>query len=152
MLDGLPRTHDGIAHGSTEVLVVSPRQFETLVTAHPVLLRAFIAQQCRRERMLFTMIDDITTQPLEVRFARHLRKLVAQYGVSTRIDGSDGVLINLHLPQDELAQLLGVSRQRVNQTLKAWERDGTLRQSYGRIVIINAAQLGTMMEAGEARA
>jgi CRP/FNR family cyclic AMP-dependent transcriptional regulator len=43
--------------------------------------------------------------------------------------------ISLQLAQEELAQLLGASRQRVNQELKAMERDGVLRIEPGGLVI-----------------
>jgi DNA-binding FadR family transcriptional regulator len=46
------------------------------------------------------------------------------------------VRIALRLPQDALGQLLGTSRQRINQALKAWERDGWLQQRYGEIVLL----------------
>jgi DNA-binding GntR family transcriptional regulator len=47
------------------------------------------------------------------------------------------VRIGLHLAQEELAQLLGASRQRVNQELKAMEREESLRIEPGGLVIRN---------------
>jgi CRP/FNR family transcriptional regulator, cyclic AMP receptor protein len=43
--------------------------------------------------------------------------------------------ISLHLAQEELAQLLGASRQRVNQELKHMERDGVIRIEPAGLVI-----------------
>ena len=43
--------------------------------------------------------------------------------------------IGLHLAQEELAQLVGASRQRVNQELKAMEREEALRIEPGGLVI-----------------
>jgi len=47
----------------------------------------------------------------------------------------------LHLAQEELAQLLGASRQRVNQELKAMEREEALRIEPGGLVIRNQQAL-----------
>jgi DNA-binding GntR family transcriptional regulator len=43
--------------------------------------------------------------------------------------------IGLHLAQEELAQRLGASRQRVNQELKAMEREGIIRVEPAGLVI-----------------
>ena len=61
----------------------------------------------------------------------HLVHLANGHGLR---DGAD-VAINLHLPQEQLAQLLGVTRQRISQILRDWERHGWLRYRYGRIVL-----------------
>jgi CRP-like cAMP-binding protein len=133
LVDKLPRTHDGYAYGEATMLVIAPADFERLVQAHPALLRALLVQQSRRLRLAFALLEDAATSPLEARLARQLVNLAASYGRRE----ADGTVIDLHLPQDELAQLMGVSRQRINQALKAWERNGALRQRYGRIVIVD---------------
>jgi DNA-binding GntR family transcriptional regulator len=43
--------------------------------------------------------------------------------------------IGLQLAQEELAQLLGASRQRVNQELKAMEREDIIRIEPGGLVV-----------------
>lgn len=139
LLDREPRTHDGYAYRRTEVLVVAPPDFEQLFERHPALLRALLIQQSRRLRILFAMLEESATLPVELRLARQLLAMATTYGRP----GSDGTLIDLHLPQDELAQLMGVSRQRINQALKGWERTGALRQRYGRIVIVDPGQLAS---------
>jgi DNA-binding GntR family transcriptional regulator len=51
------------------------------------------------------------------------------------LTNSQEIRIGLHLAQEELAQLLGASRQRVNQELKAMEREEALRIEPGGLVI-----------------
>ena len=55
--------------------------------------------------------------------------------------GLQGLRIDLRLSQETLAQLIGSWRQRVNQILKSWERDGVLEQRYGRITLLDQAGL-----------
>ena len=57
------------------------------------------------------------------------------------VGGPEGIDISLRLPQEDLAQLLGVSRQRINQELKSLERQGVLSARYGRIRISDLATL-----------
>jgi len=60
--------------------------------------------------------------------------LVRTYGVPVTGDGVE-MRIGLHLAQEELAQLLGASRQRVNQELKTMEREDTIRIESAGVVI-----------------
>jgi DNA-binding GntR family transcriptional regulator len=53
----------------------------------------------------------------------------------------------LQLAQEELAQLLGASRQRVNQELKAMEREDAIRIEPGGLVIRNREALLHISEA-----
>ena len=55
----------------------------------------------------------------------------------------------LHLAQEELAQLLGASRQRVNQELKAMEREEAIRIEAGGIVIRDRNVLMRISEADQ---
>jgi CRP/FNR family cyclic AMP-dependent transcriptional regulator len=66
--------------------------------------------------------------------------------VPSLADGSQ-LRIGLHLAQEELAQLLGASRQRVNQELKAMERENVLRIEPGGLVVLDRAGLMRIAEA-----
>ena len=63
------------------------------------------------------------------------------------LTNSQETRIGLHLAQEELAQLLGASRQRVNQELKAMEREEAIRIEAGGLVIRNRAALLHISEA-----
>ena len=68
------------------------------------------------------------------------------YGVPSLADGRE-VRIGLQLAQEELAQLLGASRQRVNQELKSMEREGSIRVEPGGLVVRNREALMRISEA-----
>jgi DNA-binding GntR family transcriptional regulator len=59
---------------------------------------------------------------------------VRSYGVASLADSSE-TRIGLQLAQEELAQLLGASRQRVNQELKSLEREGIIRIEPAGLVV-----------------
>ena len=60
------------------------------------------------------------------------------YGIASG-DG-DEIRIGLQLAQEDLAQLLGASRQRVNQELKGFEREGAVRVEPTRLVFTQAGR------------
>lgn len=134
LFDGLPRAHDSFAYGDSTLLVVTSTDFHALLQRHPALYPHFISLHCQRMRVMYVAMDEWNTQPLEVRLARQLISLADRYGVPR----DNGTEIDLRMPQEGLAQLLGVTRQRINQTLKAWERSGRVHTRYGKIVVADA--------------
>ena len=47
----------------------------------------------------------------------------------------------LRLSQQDLADMLGVSRQSINKQLGRWEQQGLVRLSYGRVALLDGAAL-----------
>ena len=84
--------------------------------------------------MLYGLVEDLNTLPLRARLAKQLTLLARSYGAPYAAE-SEETLITLQLAQEELAQLLGASRQRVNQELKTMEREGAIRIDPAGIVV-----------------
>ena len=140
IFDGDRRTHDAYAHGDTTMLSVSRGDLRKILTQHVELYEALLRLHARRIRQLFGLVEDLNTLPLRSRLAKQLSHLVRSYGVPSLSDGRE-VRIGLQLAQEELAQLLGASRQRVNQELKAMERDEVIRIEPGGLVVRNREAL-----------
>lgn len=134
IFDGDRRTHDAYAHGDTTILAVAKADFKKILGVHPELYEALLRLNARRIRQLYGLVEDLNTLPLRARLAKQLVHLARSYGVPSLSDG-DEIRIGLHLAQEELAQLLGASRQRVNQELKAMERENIIRIEPGGLVI-----------------
>ncbi|NDC61113.1 MAG: Crp/Fnr family transcriptional regulator [Betaproteobacteria bacterium] len=140
ILDGDCRTHDVYAHGDTTILCVAKADFHKILATHVEFYQAMLRLQARRIRQLFGLVEDLNTLPLRARLAKQLLHLARSYGVPSLSHGEE-IRIGLHLAQEELAQLLGASRQRVNQELKAMEREQALRIEPGGLVIRNQQAL-----------
>ena len=137
LFDGLPRTHDADAHGATTLLTVRKADFKALLQQHVELYDALLRLNCRRLRILFNLVEDLNTRPLSARLAKNILVLARSYGV---VQG-DEIRIGLQLAQEDLAQLVGASRQRVNQELKELEREGALRVEPTRLVVLSKEKL-----------
>jgi len=141
-LDGLPRTHDAYAHVPTRVLHLSLKHLEALLERYPELSRHLLRLECRRLRLLLGEVEAFSLNTLEQRLAGRLLMLAEAYGSPT----AWGQRIELHLSQELLAQLVGVSRQRVNQIFKAWEIDGLVEQRYGRVLLLDRGRLDALAQ------
>ena len=146
IFDGERRTHDAYAHGTTTILCVSRGDLRKILTQHVELYEALLRLHSRRIRQLFGLVEDLNTLPLRARLAKQLLHLVRSYGVPSLSNGSD-IRISLQLAQEELAQLLGASRQRVNQELKSMEREDAIRIEPGGLVVRNRETLMRIAEA-----
>jgi CRP-like cAMP-binding protein len=142
LFDGLPRTHDANAHGATTLLVVRKPDFKELLSQHVELYDALLRLNCRRLRLMFDQFEDLNTRPLQARLAKQILLLAKSYGV----EEGDELRIGLQLAQEDIAQLLGASRQRVNQELKGFERDGAVRVEPTRLVVLSRDKLLAIAE------
>ena len=146
VLYGRPCTYEAHAHGPTTLLSVPETALRSLLQQHPTFGEALLTLQAWSMRSLYTMMEDVATMPLRARLAKQLLHLVRSYGVTSLSDGSE-IRIGLHLAQEELAQLLGASRQRVNQELKAMEREDAIRIEAGGLVVRDRQALMRIAEA-----
>lgn len=134
IFDGDRRTHDVYAHGLTTLVCVAKADFKRILASHVEFYEAMLWLQARRIRQLYGLVEDLNTLPLRARLAKQLLHLARSYGIPSLSDNQE-IRIGLQLAQEELAQLLGASRQRVNQELKGMEREGSIRIEPGGLVV-----------------
>ncbi len=143
LLVGQERVYDTYAVESTDMAVVAAGDFHHLIAIRPEVHMAFTKLVCQRLRQALVWIDDAILMPLPVRLAHRLLTL------DTRADGVNaGQASALGVSQEDLAFMLGVSRQSVNRQLKFWEEQGVLRVDYRRIVLLDRALLERQVAQG----
>lgn len=141
LFDDQPRTHDATAVHEAEVFVLPKAKLLALLDAQPLLYRHFAARLARQLRFALSWIDDAVFLPLGQRIARRLLQLSRVYGQET----PRGLLLDLHLPQEDLGRMLGASRQSVSKELKAMEARGLVAVEYGKVLIRDVAALQRMV-------
>lgn len=146
IFDGDSRTHDVYAHDDTTLLCVARADFQKILAQHVEFYQAMLRLNARRIRQLYGLVEDLNTLPLRARLAKQLLHLARSYGVASLANEGE-IRIGLHLAQEELAQLLGASRQRVNQELKGMEREGLIRIEAGGLVVRQREGLMRLSEA-----
>ncbi len=142
MFDGLPRTHDAYAVGATELLLIPRERFLALLDARPALYPHFLRMLCRKLRRSFDWIEYEAFLPLPARLSARLLELADGYGDVT----AEGVMIRLHLPQEELGRMLNVSRQTISKELNALRERGCISLEYGRVLIRDRVALEALVK------
>lgn len=129
VLDGQPRTHDATADEEATLIHVGKPELDALLAREPAWWRELGVLVCHKLRLAFLVTEDIA-MPLSVRIARRLVLFAERYGEWT--DRSSRLV---ELRQEQLATMLSVSRQTVNQALKELESRSLVRLAYGKIEI-----------------
>lgn len=132
LFDGLPRTHDATAETDVRLLQVDLAPLQALLEASPQHWHAFgllVAQRCRQA---FSAIDEAALLPPLARVARRLALLASGFG--TFDDRSRRIV---DVPQDQLARMLSLSRQTVNQLLGELAASGAIRLARGGVEIVD---------------
>lgn len=135
LFDGGPRTHDAYAERDSTLFHVPGAPLAALLDATPAWWHAFGLLLTQKLRLAFDAIEESALLPASARVARRLLLLADSYGDATwtrRV---------VNVPQEDLALMLALSRQTVNQILRQFERDGLLVLRYGEIEIVDAARL-----------
>jgi CRP/FNR family transcriptional regulator, cyclic AMP receptor protein len=136
-LGGGSRMYDAVAAEPGLVLQLSGPDLEELLACHPAFSRALLRLVAQRLRFVLTAVESYSAQSLEQRLANRLIWLAHAHGAPT----SHGVAIGLDLSHETLGRLIGTTRQRVNQIVNKWQREGIVKHHYGRILLRNHAKL-----------
>lgn len=136
LFDGRARTHDAWSDGETVLLHAPQDLLLALLDSHPVYWRHFGLLLTQKLRTVFLAMEEAALLPAQDRLARRLVGMAESYGEWT--DRSWRVI---QVPQEQLASMLSLSRQTVNQILKHFEAQGAVRLSRGGIEILDISKL-----------
>ncbi|SCA58253.1 cAMP-binding protein-catabolite gene activator and regulatory subunit of cAMP-dependent protein kinase [Candidatus Terasakiella magnetica] len=146
LLDGMDRTADAVAMEKSELLVIQRRDFIPFLEKHPKLCIQVMQLLCHRVRITSEMVEDAAFLPLDGRLAKRLLNLAELYGEEGE---NGGVLIGLNLPQQELARMMGTSRESVNKQLQIWRGAGWIELARGKVTLMDEDALRDVLEAAE---
>lgn len=129
---------DGIAETDVSAASIPRAVFDDL-TARSQVFREFIFKAySRRITDLFTLIDDIVFQRMDVRLASRLLELAGE--------GSE-----VRATHQVLANELGTAREVVSRTLAEFQRRGWVEQSRGLVRLLDREGLERMVRAATER-
>ncbi|WP_341318072.1 Crp/Fnr family transcriptional regulator [Paraburkholderia sp. IMGN_8] len=135
VIDGMPRGHDFMALVPSRVLHVQQQHCEELLR-HSTFARALARLQSMHLRAVYAMLEDATLRSTRARVARRLRRL-ASGDATPRSTERHAIPIT----QENLAMMLGISRQTLVLELKVLAAHGAISIGYGRVKIESMGQL-----------
>lgn len=124
---------DGIAETDVKAVAIPRGTFDGLVARSPVFREFVFSAYSRRITDLFTLIDDIVFQRMDVRLAARLLELSDDEG---RVQATHAVL----------ATELGTAREVISRTLSEFQRRGWIEQSRGQVRLIGRSGLDRLVK------
>lgn len=136
LLDGLGRTHDGYAIVNTRTAWLRPDDIKDLSNQYPEFYRTLVQLVCALARDALRDIDRVLALRPEQLLALRLCDLTQAVSPAGE----------LSITQDDLAALIGISRQSINKILTKWSRLRIVRTYRGGIQILNMDGLNAIAE------
>jgi CRP/FNR family transcriptional regulator, cyclic AMP receptor protein len=141
VLDGRVRSADAIANTNCEILVIDRRDFLPFVHSQPALAMKFIELLCGRLRWTSDQVEQIILQDLPGRLASALLGLTEK----RKLESTSRTIA---ITQQEISEMVGMTRESINKQLRAWAVRDWLRLEHGAIIVLNADPLRELVEAG----
>ena len=138
LLDGRPRSASAAATTETMLLALERADFIAMITSRPQAAMAVLEAVARRLRETDEMASDLAFLDVAGRLAKKLLELAAAHGVQR---ASSGVLIDLPVTQEELANMIGVTRESVNRNLSDFKKMGLITNQGRKIIVKDATRL-----------
>ncbi len=137
LFDPGPRSATVTAVTDCEFLSLSHDDLQQWLEGRPAVARGLLAQLASRLRRANDVVADLVFSDVPGRVAKALIDLANRFGRTA----DDGVHVHHDLTQEELAQLVGASRETVNKALADFASRGWLRLEPRSVVIMDLDRL-----------
>ena len=141
VLDGQARSTDATANTGCEIFAIDRREFLPFMRNQPELAMKFIELLCMRVRRTSDQVEQVILQNLPGRLAGALIRLTEK---DKHVSGGRTIAIT----QQEISEMVGMTRESINKQLRVWAGRSWVRLEHGAIVVLDAAPLQALAEAG----
>ena len=137
LFDPVPRTASATAITDTELAGLAHDDVRTWLSSRPEVSMHLLQALAQRLRRINEVKADLVFTDVPGRVAKALLDLEERFGVPT----PDGIQVNHDLTQEELAQLVGASRETVNKALADFAARGWIQLAAKSVLIIDNDRL-----------
>lgn len=131
------RTATATVLAPTSMLELEHNRFVQLLEEHPSLGRQLLASLAERLRKTNAALADLVFSDVPGRVAKALLDLAARFGRPV----AQGIRVPHDLTQEELAQLVGASRETVNKSLAEFSSRGWIKLDGRAVVLLDLQRL-----------
>lgn len=137
LFDPGPRTATATAVNDAVLYELAHTELVTWIEEHPAVAKHLLASLAQRLRRTNETLGDLVFADVPGRVAKALLELSTKFGEPVE----DGLRVAHGLTQEELAQLVGASRETVNKALADFTGRGWVRREGRAIVLLDVDRL-----------
>lgn len=132
LFDKQKRTHRASSIGESTLLYLDGHSLDKLLSQHPQYWQDFGLLLTHKVRVLMDMAEDLAVCSTTQRVAKRLILIAENYGMWTNQSRR-----MIDTPQEQLAMMMFMTRQTINQVLKDLARQQLIKLHYGAIEILD---------------
>ncbi|KAA1175754.1 Crp/Fnr family transcriptional regulator [Marinobacter salinexigens] len=140
---GMPRVYGVTAHLDATIIELPGEGFRQLLAKYPENYPVVLDMVSRRLWSAISILEDDALRGVSARIGRRLLFLSEIQGI--RVSGSESV--TLRLTREQIANMMGMTRQGVHRRIKEYEELGLLTLSYGKVTINDPSALQAHIDA-----
>jgi CRP-like cAMP-binding protein len=137
LFDPGPRNATATAIADTVLIGLGNEDLTAWLSGRPAVARQLLSALARRLRRTNEALADLVFSDVPGRVAKQLLDLSERFGTAVE----DGLRVSHDLTQEELAQLVGASRETVNKALADFASRGWLRLEARAVVLLDVERL-----------
>ena len=136
LLDGGPRSANAVARVDCKLGVLDREHLIRFLAEHPPATASLLSVVTRRLRRTTDQVQDAFFLDIPARLAKVLLQVT-----ETKSHSPDGLLSAPKLTQDELAEMVGGTRESINKCLRIYARQGLVRRHRGMVTVLKPEEL-----------
>ena len=141
LADGRPREEMAEAMESTLITALSRARFERLVSQHVRLSYELVKVLADRRREMERRTEDLVFKDVNAKLAELLLGLGHDYGIAD----ARGTMVSMKITHQEMANLIGSTRETVSLTLSHFKKTGLIANDGRKMIITDRAGLQALM-------
>jgi len=144
VFDGGPYPATAEAMEDCEIMMISRRDFFSLLEKYPSIAKKIIVSLGKRLRDAVDTIRNLAVERVERRIASLLLKMADKVGEKDR----DTVKLNLSLTRQDIAEMVGTTVETTIRIMSRWSKEGIIKSSGRKIIILDMNRLLEITEGG----
>jgi CRP/FNR family transcriptional regulator, cyclic AMP receptor protein len=133
LLDGKTSPATVSAMEDCRIASISSADFQHHLLNNVKVVKQIIQVLCGRLRQVWGQVQSLSYSNAEERIRAGIGQLAKKHGVRD----ARGIIIDLKITHQELAEMVGTSRETVTRTIARLQKEGILQLEHRRIILLN---------------
>ncbi len=137
LFDGGPYPATAEVIETANIGIIRNQDIDLIIRENVDIAVSLLKIMSKRLRQAQTALKDIALKDVYGRLASTLLRLATEHGIPVH----EGTKISLNLTHQDLASMIGTSRESVNRVISEWRREGIIEATRGEITLLKPQKL-----------
>jgi CRP/FNR family transcriptional regulator, cyclic AMP receptor protein len=142
LLDGKERSADATANTSSVLAILDRYEVLSFLERNPAAWPRIVEILCDRIRNTDVQLAEVALLRLPARLAKAILRIAS----NDPNPAADQRQFHVQLTQQDLANMVGATRETVNKCLAAWQRQGLIHIDGGQITVADRSRLESLVQ------